>query len=73
MCSTWKFVEVQWSSLTEGNVRLVKSCEWLLQPVQEDYKPITLPYGGRCGLVVKASDFHAGGHGFNSRSGQATQ
>ena len=25
-----------------GNVRLVKSCEWLPQPVQ-DYKPITLP------------------------------
>ncbi len=25
------------------------------------------------GLVVKVSYFHAGGHGFNSRSRQATQ
>ena len=28
---------------------------------------------GRRGLVVKASDFHAGGRGFDSRSGQAAQ
>ena len=29
--------------------------------------------GVRRGLVVKVSDFHAGGRRFDSRSGQATQ
>ncbi len=28
---------------------------------------------GRRGLVVKVLDFHAGGRGFDSRSGQAAQ
>ena len=36
------------------------------------FPSVTIP-GGRHGLVVKASDFHAGGRGFDSRSGQATQ
>ncbi len=31
------------------------------------------PTVGRRGLVVKASDFHARGHGFDFHSGQATQ
>ncbi len=32
-----------------------------------------LPTLGRRGLVVKALDFHAGGRGFDSLSGQAAQ
>ncbi len=39
-------LEIRWRFNGElspgGNVRLVKSCEWLSQPVQ-DYKPIPLP------------------------------
>ncbi len=42
------------------------------QPWKGCILPVKCP-GGRRGLVVKASDFHAGGRGFDSRSGQAAQ
>ncbi len=35
-------VQLNQSTGAGGNVRLVKSCEWLPQPIQ-DYKPIPLP------------------------------